>query len=147
MYRYAFSFPNTGGVSTPLILAFYGTAGLFQNSMFTFVTGIVCYTWGIMQLQPAEGGHDLRFFLRRLFSANFIAMLIGLVLGVLGAKTWMPKIIVTTVQDLGSCYVTTRCCSPGFSIADYPVHAVLGDKRSISFPSCGCWYFRRCFCC
>ena len=129
VYRYTFAFPNTGGVATPLILAFFGTAGLFQHSMFSFLQGIMCYTWGIMQLQPAEGRHNLMFYVKRIFSANFVAMLIGMVLGLLGAKNWMPSVVLTTVNELGSCYVTIALLLTGFSIADYPIHEVMGDPK------------------
>ena len=40
IYRYAFTFPNTGAVATPLALAMSGTAGLFQLNLFLFFTGI-----------------------------------------------------------------------------------------------------------
>ena len=129
VYRYALAFPNTGGVATPLILAFFGTAGLFKSNMFLFVQGVICYTWGIMQLQPAEGRHNLRFYLRRIFSANFVAMLIGMVLGLLGAKNWMPQILLGTIDELGGCYVTTALLLTGFSIADYPIQDVVGNWK------------------
>jgi len=33
IYRYAMSFPNTGGFGTPIILALFGHAGLFQAQL------------------------------------------------------------------------------------------------------------------
>lgn len=133
VYRYALAIPNTGAVATPLVLAFFGTAGLFRYQMSTFFVGIATYTWGIMQLQPAHGRHDLMFYIRRIFSANFVAMLIGMVLGLLGAKNWMPTVILNTVHDLGSCYVIIALLLTGFSIADYPMHEVIGNAKIYVF--------------
>lgn len=133
VYRYAFAFPNTGGVLTPMILALFGTAGLFKSSMFLFINGILCYTWGIMQLQPAEGRHTLGFYLRRIFNANFIAMLIGIVLGLAGAKNWMPEMALGLIDELGGCYVTIALLLTGFSIADYPIRSVVSDRRVYAY--------------
>lgn len=133
VYRYALSVPNTGAVATPLVLAFFGTSGLFRYQMFTFPLSLVAYTWGIMQLQPAEGRHDLRFYIRRIFNANFVAMLIGMVLGLTHAKNWMPTVVLNTVNDLGSCYVIVALLLTGFSIADYPMHEVVGNLKFYVF--------------
>lgn len=133
VYRYSLAVPNTGAVATPLILAFFGTAGLFRFQMFSFVLGIVTYTWGIMQLQPAHGRHDLMFYIRRILSANFVAMLIGICLGLTGAKNWMPTVILGTIDELGGCYVTVSLLLTGFTIADYPMHEVVGNRKVYAF--------------
>lgn len=133
VYRYALAMPNTGAVATPLVLAFFGTSGLFRYQMFTFSFSVMTYTWGIMQLQPAEGRHDLRFYIRRIFNANFVAMLAGIVLGLLNAKTWMPAVVFNTVHDLSNCYVIVALLLTGFSIADYPMHEVVGNIKYYMF--------------
>lgn len=129
VYRYALAMPNTGAVATPLVLSFFGTAGLFRYQMFTFAFSIVTYTWGIMQLQPAEGRHNLRFYIRRIFNANFVALLCGMVLGLAHCSEWMPSVVLNTVQDLSECYVIVALLLTGFSIADYPMHEVVGNAK------------------
>ena len=129
VYRYAFSIPNGGAVSTPLVLAFYGTAGLFQYSLFTFVSGVMTYAWGVPQMQPVREKMTLRRFLKNFFNLNFICMLIGMTLGVLGAGNWMPKIVINIFSELGSCYVTLALILTGFSIANYPFSEVFGHLR------------------
>lgn len=133
VYRYALTFPNTGAVATPLVLAFFGTAGLFRYQMFTFPFSIATYTWGIMQLQPSEGRHDFRFYLRRIFNANFVALLCGIVLGLTHCSDWMPSVVLDTVQDLSNCYVLVALLLTGFSIADYPMHDVVGNGKYYVF--------------
>ena len=129
VYRYAFSVPNGGAVSTPLILAFFGTAGLFQYGLFTFVAGIMTYAWGVPQLKPEKEKMTLRRFLQNFFNLNFLAMMAGMLLGVCGAKEWMPDAVVTICSDLSSCYVTVALLLTGFSIANYPFSEVFGHIR------------------
>ena len=129
LYRYAFSIPNGGAVSTPLVLAFYGTAGLFQYSLFTFIAGIMTYAWGVPQLLPVKEKMTLRRFLKNFFNLNFVCMLIGMTLGVAGAGEWMPTIVLDIFRDLGSCYVIVALLMTGFSIANYPFSEVFGHIR------------------
>ena len=132
VYRYALSIPNTGAVGTPLVLAFYGTAGMFQHGLFQFLCSILTYSWGIMQLQPSHGRSTFWSGLKKCFNMNFIAMLIGMALGLLGASQWMPTIVVNTVHELGNCYVVALLLA-GYSIADYPFRQVFGDLRVYGF--------------
>ena len=125
VYRYAFAFPNTGAVGTPLVLAFFGTAGLFQFGLFMFVAGVMTYAWGVPQMRPTKE--------KNFFNLNFVAMLCGMILGVLGAKEWMPSIVLDIFSDLGSCYVPVALLLTGFSIADYPFAEVFGHIRVYLF--------------
>lgn len=133
VYRYTFAMPNTGAGATPLLLAMFGTKGLFLGQMFGFAQTIATYTWGIMQLQPAEGRHDLKFYLRRLLNLNFITMVIGIILGVIGAKEWIPKIVLTTISDLSDGYVPVALLLAGFTIADYPVFDLIANVKVYLF--------------
>lgn len=129
IYRYALSFPNTGAVATPLVLAFFGTAGLFRFNLFWFAGMIATYTWGIAQMQPDIHKGSVWRTLLKCVNPNTVAMLVGMVLGLLGAKEWVPPIITSTIKELGGCYVTLGLLLAGFTIADYPVGQVLGNFR------------------
>lgn len=129
IYRYAFAFPNTGGVGTPLVLAFFGTAGLFQSGLFLLVPGIMTYAWGVQQLWPVRKKITLRTFLQNFFNINFIAMISGMLLGVLGAKEWMPAIVMEIFSDLGGCYVPVALLLTGYTIADYQFREIFGHIR------------------
>ena len=129
LYRYAFGFPNFGGVGTPLVLALFGTAGLFQLNLFTFVNGVMTYAWGTPQLMPHKEKMTFRRFLQNFFNLNFICMLIGMTLGLFGAANWMPTIVLDVFSDLGKCYVPVALLLTGFSIADYPFSDVFSNKK------------------
>lgn len=127
--RYALSFPNTGAFGMPLVLAFFGTSGLFLFNLFYFIPCMLCYTWGIIQLQPSKGETSFRDTMRKILNPTTIASLLGIVLGVIGSKNWLPPIIVKTTGDLGNCYVIAGLLVTGYSIADYPLGQVFGNLR------------------
>ena len=129
VYRYALSIPNTGAVGTPLMLAFFGTAGMFQYSLFQFVASVLTYSWGIAQLQPDHGKTSLWSNLRKCINPAFTALVIGMLLGVLGAKVWMPAPVINVLHDLSNCYVPMALLMTGYALADYPFGKVFGSLR------------------
>lgn len=133
VYRYTLAMPNTGAGATPLLLAIFGTKGVFLGQMFAFAQSIATYTWGIMQMQPAHGRHDLRFYLKRLLNLNSITLVIGMILGVVGAKDWIPPIILSTIGDLADGYVPVALLLTGFTIADYPIFDMIANVKVYLF--------------
>ena len=129
VYRYALAVPNTGAVGTPLMLAFFGTAGMFQYSLFQFTASVLTYSWGIGQLQPDHGKTSLWQNIKKCINPTFLALVIGMILGVLGAKNWMPAPALNVISDLKSCYVTVSLLLTGFSLADYSFTKVFGDLK------------------
>lgn len=129
VYRYALSFPNTGAVATPLVLAFFGTAGLFRFNLFWFAGMLATYTWGIAQMQPDNQKGSVWRILLKCLNPTMIAMVAGLILGLLGVNKWVPTIVSGTIKELGNCYVTLGILLAGFTIADYPAGQVLGNPR------------------
>lgn len=129
VFRYAFSFPNTGAVGTPLVLAMFGTAGLFRYTLFLFATTVLTYSWGVMQLQPSGERQGLWETVRKVFNPTFIGMVIGMILGVLGAKQWLSPVVIDTVGSLGNCYVPVSLLLTGYTIGSYPIAQILGSRR------------------
>ncbi len=129
VYRYALSFPNSGAFGTPLLLAFFGTAGLFQFSLFQFSATFLTYTWGQSQMQPPHKKGSIWSGLIKCINPNTIAMLAGMILGLLGGKNWMPNIVITTFKDLSTCYVMGGLLVIGFTIADYPLKEIFGSIK------------------
>lgn len=131
--RYAVTFPNTGAFGTPLVLAFFGTSGLFLFNLFYFIPGILCYTWGISQLQASHDKPTIWNGLKKCLNPTTIVTVVSIFLGVIGAKTWIPEIVLKTIGDLGDCYVVVGLLLTGFTIADYPFGQVFRNLRIWSF--------------
>ncbi len=130
VFRYAISFPNTGGVGTPLVLAMLGTRGLFQYNLFGFVTLMITYSWGIMQLRPNREGGGVAAALKRLVNPTLVGLVLGLVLGSLNGMNWIPPILVDTVGSLGDCYVPVSLLLVGYNVAGFPLGRVFRDGRA-----------------
>ena len=130
IYRYALAFPNSGGVGTPLILAMFGTNGLFLATLFQFAIMIFNYSYGINQLQPSDRRSGLREILKSMVNPTLIALIAGILLGVLGVGTWMPGIVLETVEQLGSCYVPVSLLMVGYSVGGFSLGFVFGDSRT-----------------
>jgi len=133
VYRYALTFPNSGSVGTPLILALFGTAGLFQYNLFALSGMFLTYSWGVANLQPSHGKTSLRTNLKKCINATFVAVVLGMILGLLDANLWMPDVVVGTVHSLSQCYVPVSLLLAGFSIADYPFTEMIGDLKLYLF--------------
>lgn len=133
VYRYAISFPNSGAFGTPLILAFFGTAGLFQFSLFQFTATLLTYTWGASQMEPEHKKSTIWRGLVKCINPNTVAMFSGMLLGILGAKNWMPNIVLTTFKDLSTCYVMGGLLVIGFTLADYPFKKIFSNWKVYIF--------------
>lgn len=133
IYLYGLSFPNTGAVGMPLALALLGTAGLFQFNLFLLASSIMTYLWGIGLFLPGEKKNTPKRFLKNLANPICISMLIGLFLGALGAKDWMPALVTNFAKDLSACYVPVSLIMAGYSIADYPLKEVFNRPKAYWF--------------
>ena len=133
VYLYGLSFPNTSAVGTPVVLALLGSAGLFQFNLFMLVASIMTYAWGIslfLGIKQKKTGKD---FLKQLLNPVFISMMIGLTLGSLGAKNWIPAVVTDSLGDLGMCFIPLSLLLTGYTIADYPINEVFNRPKSYIF--------------
>lgn len=129
VYRYALTMPNTSGVGIPLMMAFFGTAGVFQFQLVQFAANILTYSWGMVQLQPSHGKTSFWTNFKKCFNLQFFAMAIGMILGAFGAKEWMPSPVVQLTDSLGNCYVPVALFLTGYSLADYPLSSVFVNAK------------------
>ena len=136
VYLYGLSFPNTGAVGMPLALALLGSAGLFQFNLFTLLFCIMTYAWGVglfMDAGQKEKGNPVKTFLIKMFNPVFISMMIGLFLGAIGAKHWIPQLIIDFTGELGSFFAPVSLLMSGYTIADYPLGEVFSRPKSYLF--------------
>lgn len=133
VYLYGLSFPNTGAVGTPLVLALLGTAGLFQFNLFLLPVSIMTYAWGVGLFLDTERKNPIKRFLVNTFNPVFISMVIGLTLGAVGAKDWMPTIVTEALGDLSACYIPVSLLMAGYTVGDYPLKEVFNRQKSYAF--------------
>lgn len=134
VYKYALTFGNSGYVGDPLVLALFGVEGLFWYKIACLPISIVIYTWGISVLVAKKEGEKHNPF-KSLLNAPMIAMLIGIVVGLVGiggtiiggegARTFFGS----TLDGLKSCYGPMAMILAGFTVARFDIKQMLKNVR------------------
>ena len=130
VYRYALSFPNTGGFGNPTVLALFGHAGLFQYQLYLLLNLVFCYSWGVPQMIPTHHGGGWRESLKTLFNPVLVGIMLGAFLGLTGLSRCIPGAIHTTIENLGNSFAIVSLILTGFVIANYPVTEILHEKKN-----------------
>ena len=133
VYLYGLSFPNTGAIGMPLSLALLGTTGLFKFNLFLVMFSIMTYAWGVGLFLDTERKNPVKRFLVHLLNPVFVSMCIGMTLGALGAKNWLPSLVTEFVGDLGGMYAPLSLLLTGYTIADYPISEMFHLPKSYLF--------------
>ncbi len=133
VYLYGLSFPNSSAVGTPIVLAILGSAGLFKFNLFLLIFVIMTYCWGVNLFFESERKNPIKRFLIHMINPIFLSMVIGLLLGALDAKNWVPSMLIDFVGDIGACLVPTSLIMVGYSIGDYPLGDVFNRPKSYIF--------------
>ena len=133
VYLYGLCFPNNGAVGMPLSLALLGTVGLFQFNLFLVIFSIMTYAWGVGLFLDTEKKNPVKRFLIHLLNPVFVSMCVGMTLGALGAKNWMPSLVMNFVGDLGGIYAPLSLVLTGYTIADYPLKEMFHLPKTYLF--------------
>ena len=130
IYRYALSFPNTGGFGNPIVLALFGHAGLFQYQLYLLLNSFFCYSWGISQLMPADHRGGWKDQIMKLCNPVLLSIFLGSVLGLTGLASWVPGAIHTTLENLGNCFSIVSLILTGYVIGNYRILTLIREKRT-----------------
>ena len=130
IYRYALSFPNTGGFGNPIVLALFGYTGLFQYQLYLMLNSFFCYSWGISQLMPAQHRGGWKDQLKKLCNPVLISIFLGAFLGLSGLSAWVPGAIHTTLENLGSCFAIVSLLLTGYVIGNYRILSLLRGTQT-----------------
>jgi len=133
VYLYGLSFPNTGAIGMPLSLALLGTTGLFKFNLFLVMFSIMTYAWGVGLFLDTERKNPIKRFFIHLLNPVFVSMCIGMTLGALGAKHWLPSLVTDFVGELGGMYAPLSLLLTGYTIADYPLTEMFHLPKSYIF--------------
>ena len=80
-----------------------------------------------------ERRNPIKRFLIHLLNPVFVSMCIGMSLGALGAKNWMPSLVLEFVGDLGGMYAPLSLLLTGYTIADYPLSEMFHLPKTYLF--------------
>lgn len=127
IYKYALTFGNFAFMGNAVVLGVLGDPGLFKYLLFTLPLNIAVYTWGIMILVPK--GEKKENPLKNLFNPIFVALILGLILGLLNVKSVLPSFVVTTISNAKACMGPIAMLLTGFIIGGYDIKELIKKKR------------------
>ena len=127
VYKYGLTIANISYVGDPIILALFGEQALAYYKLFCLPLLIVVYTWGISILTPKVKGRKLNF--KSLLNAPTIALLVGVVMGLLGIEKYLPSFLISSLDALKSCMAPVAMLLAGVTIAKYNFVNMLKNKK------------------
>lgn len=133
IYLYGLSFPNSSAVGRPLVLALMGSAAMIEFNIFLLMFVIMTYAWGVGLFLDTERKNPIKRFFVHLLNPICISMVIGLTLGALGAKQWMPGAVTNFMGDLGSCFIPISLLMVGYMMGDQNLPELLVRPKSYIF--------------
>ncbi|MBQ8758271.1 MAG: AEC family transporter [Clostridia bacterium] len=130
IYKYALVFGNYGYVGNFLVLGIWGDEAFYKYSIFTFLLGLLCYAWGISILIPkGEGNSPLKNLKKGLLNPPFIALLIGMFLGLTGLGKYVPDFAMTAFKNAGNCMGPVAMILAGVVMGGYNFKELISNKK------------------
>ena len=123
LYRYSLTISNFGFMGNAIVPMILGEDMLYPYLLFTLPPIVCIYTWGMAMLIPADAT-DKKSAWRRLLNPGTVSVLIGLLLGVVGAQQYTPPFIQTTLGNLSDCMGPVAMVLTGFVIGSYPLKSL-----------------------
>lgn len=139
IYKYALAFANYGYVGDFLIIGIFSEQGgidstqYFQYTIFKFFLNILCYGWGLYVLIPKDKGDGVLKNLKKgLLTPPMIAVLLGIVLGLLNVREIVPQGIMTPIMNVldnaGKCQGISMVLA-GFVVGSYSFKEMILNKK------------------
>ena len=144
IYKYAIAFANFGYMGTAVVLSIFGEELLYYYLLFTTPMNLIVYTWGMTQLIPGKKG--LKATLVRITNPTTIAVVLGVVAGLLNLNTYIPEFITGALSSLGNCMGPISMVLTGYVIGMFNMKQALTNVniyivsflRLIVFPALYC---------
>ena len=122
VYMYSFTFPNSGYIGNPLILAIYGELMLFEYIIFCIPFMILTYTFGVYILNP-----ERKFRLKNLINPPMISLLIGMAIG--AANIRLPQVAETIIDMSSNCMAPSAMILTGIVFASNDLKKMLSNIK------------------
>ena len=128
LFTYGLSFSNSGYVGNAVVMAIF--PAMFANYLiFTIPFSFMIYAWGVpMLLMPADKEKKgVAGRLKVFVNPMFIAMFIGIILGISTLGTKLPDFVSSSVSTLGSCMSPVAMLLTGITVAETDLKKMLGN--------------------
>ncbi len=130
IYKYALTFGNYGFMGNFIALGVWGNDFFYKYSLFTFLIGIVCYSWGLYILIPKEHNVGIINNLKKgLINPPVIGLVIGMFIGLCGLTKFVPQFMITALDNAGKCQGPVAMVLAGFVIGGYNFKELIVNKK------------------
>ena len=131
IYRYALTFGNWSYMGNYIMLGIGGDEMLFRYTMFTFFLNLITYSWGVYVLVPKShsSGSMLTNLKRGLLTPPFVAIILGMVLGISGVGRIVPTFVTSALDSAGNCMGPMAMVLAGLVVGEYDFSQLLKDKK------------------
>lgn len=126
IYKYALTFGNFAFMGNAIVPAILGPEMLYKYMLFILPLNIAVYTGGVIILIPRGQGKNI---LKSLLNPIFVSIIFGAVLGLIGAKAYIPLFVTTTIGNLSACMGPLAMVLTGFVVADYDFKKLLQNGK------------------
>ena len=118
LYIYSFTFPNSGYIGNPLVLAIFGELMLFDFMIFCIPFMLLTYTFGVYILNP-----NRKFNLKNLLNPIIISLFLGMIVGALNIK--IPAVAETIIDTGANSLAPAAMLLTGMVFADNDLKKML----------------------
>lgn len=127
IYTYGLAFSNFGFMGNAVVSVVFPEIFL-EYLIFTMPLWIMIYMWGVpcLLIPSEEGKRTIKKRLKSFANPMFVAMVIGVVIGLCGIK--LPSFLSSAVSVTGSCMSPIAMMLTGITIANMDVKKVLSIK-------------------
>ncbi|MBE6651628.1 MAG: hypothetical protein E7613_10010 [Ruminococcaceae bacterium] len=130
VYKYAMTFGNFGFMGNFIVLGVWGEDMFYKYSLFTLTIWIICNSWGLFILIPKDKNASVLSNLKKgLLTPPIIALVSGILLGLVGTGKYVPDFIMTALDKTGSCQGPIAMLLAGFVIGGYDFKGLILNKK------------------
>ncbi len=130
VYKYALTFGNYGFMGNFIVLGIWGNDMFYKYALFTFIVGIFCNGWGMYILIPKDKSAGLAANLKKgLLTPPIIALVAGIILGLLNVKQVMPDFLLSAMENASKCQGPVAMVLAGFVIGGYNFKELITNKK------------------
>ena len=130
IYKYAMTFGNYGFMGSFIILSVWGNDFYYKYSLFVFLIGILCNSWGLYILIPKEeNANMLDNFKKGFFTPPMIALIVGMLFGLLNLTQYIPQFIIDALDSAGKCQGPVAMVLAGFVIGGYSFKELILNRK------------------
>lgn len=130
LYKYALTFSNYGFMGNFIILGIWGDMMFYKYSMFTFFVALACSSWGLYILIPKERKASILDNLKKgLLTPPIIALAIGMAIGLLNLKSYVPDFALNAVDSASKCMGPVAMVLAGMVIGGYDIKKMFSDAK------------------